>query len=382
MEQIRYGIVGTGGMGSGHARTMQRVDECRLTAVCDVQRDVAMEVGEQYDVPYFTDYRELIDLDDVDAVIVATPHYFHPEVAIYAMERGKAVISEKPIAVTVSAADAMVAAAERTGTPFAVMHQRRSEPVWQAAWKIVSEGRLGEIYRTMLVYADFRTQAYYDSAGWRATWAGEGGGVLINQAPHSIDLFTWLGGLPNRVTAMTKTVGHRIEVEDVASALLEYPNGAVGYMYCSTTEAPGTDILELAGEKGKLQVIGRELRFWEIPQGVRGFSDTSTEMWARPETKEIPVELPECESGHIAIIRNMARHLLYGEPLIAPGVEGRKTVEMINATILSGHTGKPVDVPVDRPAYDAFLAGLAATSSYGKKATGPDRRETDHVHHP
>jgi predicted dehydrogenase len=381
MEQIRYGIVGTGGMGSGHARTMLSVDECRLAAVCDIQQDVAESVGEEYNVPYFTDYRQLIDLDLVDAIIVATPHYFHPEIAIYAMERGKPVISEKPIAATVSAADAMVAAAERTGTPFAVMHQRRSEPVWQAARKLVSEGRLGEIYRTMLVYADFRSQAYYDSAGWRATWAGEGGGVLINQSPHSIDLFTWLGGLPSRVTAVTATRNHAIEVEDVASALLEYPNGAVGYMYCSTTEAPGTDILELSGEKGKLQVIGRDLRFWEIPRGVKGFSDSSPEMWTRPEAIEVPVELHERESGHIAIIRNMARHLLNGEPLIAPGVQGRNTVELINATILAGQTGKPVDVPVDRAAYDAFLAGLQATSNYGKKATGPDRRVTDNVHH-
>ncbi len=381
MERIRYGIVGTGGMGSGHARTMQAVDECQLAAVCDIQPEVAEEVGEEYSVPYFTDYRELVDLDAVDAIIVATPHYFHPEIAIYAMEHGKPVISEKPIAVTVSGADAMVEAAQRTGTPFAVMHQRRSEPVWQAAHKLVSEGRLGELYRTMLVYADFRSQAYYDSAGWRATWAGEGGGVLINQAPHSIDLFTWLGGLPSRVTAVTATRSHVIEVEDVASALLEYPNGAMGYMYCSTTEAPGTDILELSGEKGKLQVIGRDLRFWEIPDGVKAFSDASTEMWTRPPVIEVPVELPERESGHIAIIRNMARHLLYGEPLIAPGVEGRNTVEMINATILSGQTGKPVNIPVDRPAYDAFLAKLRATSNYGKKATGPDKRVTDNVHH-
>jgi len=360
---------------------MQSVEECQLVAVCDAQPDVAEQVGEEYSVTYTTDYRRLIDLDSVDAVIVATPHYFHPDIAIYAMERGKAVLCEKPIAVTVSAADAMVSAAERTGTPFAVMHQRRSEPIWQAAHQIVSEGRLGEIYRTMMVYADFRSQAYYDSAGWRATWAGEGGGVLINQSPHSIDLFTWLGGLPIRVTALTATKGHVIEVEDVASALLEYPNGATGYMYCSTTEAPGTDILELSGEKGKLQVIGNTLRLWEIPSGVQGFSDSSPEMWTRPEAVEVAVPLPEREAGHIAIIRNLARHLLYGEPLIAPGVQGRNTVEMINATILSGRTGKPVDVPVDRPAYDAFLETLKATSNYGQKATGPDRRVTDHVHH-
>jgi predicted dehydrogenase len=381
MERVRYGIVGVGGMGTGHANTMQRVEECALSAVCDIVPEVAESVGEEFNVPYYTDYHDLIDNDAIDAIVVATPHYFHPEISIYAMERGKPVICEKPIAVTGAQADAMVAAAQRTGTPFAVMHQQRSEPVWQAARKLVTDGRLGEIYRTMLVYADFRSQAYYNSAGWRATWGGEGGGVLINQAPHSIDRFMWLGGLPSRVTGFTATKGHVIEVEDVAAALLEYPNGAVGYIYCSTTEAPGTDILELSGERGKLQVIGKDLRFWEIPRGVKGFSDASTEMWTRPEAVEVPIEIVEREAGHIAILRNMARHMLYGEELLAPGVEGRDTVEMINAIILSGHAGEPVDVPVDRARYDAFLAGLVATSRFGRVDTGPDLRVTDDVHH-
>ncbi|MFH1085218.1 MAG: Gfo/Idh/MocA family oxidoreductase, partial [Chloroflexota bacterium] len=358
MDKIRYGIVGTGGMGSGHARTMQRIEECALAAVCDIVPEVAEAVGEEYSVPYCTEYHELIDRADVDAVVVATPHYFHPEVAISAMERGKPVISEKPIAVTVSAADAMVAAAQRTGTPFAVMHQTRTEPLWRAAARIVNEGRLGELYRAMLIYATFRSQAYYDSAGWRATWAGEGGGVLINQAPHSIDRFTWLAGLPSRVTAITQTKGHRIEVEDRAMALLEYPNGASGYIYCSTTEAPTSEIVELAGERGKLQIVNDQIKFWELPQGVRAFSNASPEMWAHPPMNEVPVELPDAEHGHIAILRNLARHLLHGEELLSPGVQGIKTVEMINAVILSGGTGQPVDVPVDRARYDAFLEGL------------------------
>ncbi len=380
MARIRYGIVGTGGMGSGHAKTMQRIEECVLAAVCDIAPEVAEAVGEEYNVPYCTQYAELIDRPDVDAVMVATPHYFHPEVVIYALEHGKPVISEKPVAVTVSAADAMIAAAQRTGTPFAVMHQSRCEPVWQAAHRIVAEGRLGELYRTMMVYADFRSQAYYDSAGWRATWDGEGGGVLMNQSPHSLDRFTWLGGLPSAVRAYTATRNHRIEVEDMAAALLEYSNGATGYLYCSTTEAPGTDIIELSGERGKLQVIGQTLRFWELPQGVKAFSDASPEMWKRPPAEEVAVEIVEREAGHIAILRNMAQHLLTGEPLVAPGVEGIKTVEMINACILSGATGERVTIPVDRMRYDAFLAELRATSTF-RKAAGPDRRVTDNVNH-
>jgi len=379
MAKVRYGIVGTGGMGSGHARTMQNVEECELTAVCDIVPEVAKSVGDLYGVPYVTDYHDLVDRDDVDAVIVATPHYFHPEIAIYALEQGKPALSEKPISVTVAQADAMVETANRTGVPFCVMHQSRSEPVWQAAGEIVKSGRLGEIYRTLLVYADFRSQAYYDSAGWRATWAGEGGGVLINQAPHSLDRFTWLGGLPSRLTAITKTAGHVIEVEDVAMAMVEYSNGGVGYVYCCTNEWPPTSIMEFCGEKGKLRIIGKDLHFWELPQGVKNYSDTCEEMWQKPEVNETPVDLPEREHGHVAILRNFARHILYGEPLIAPGVEGIKTVEMINGIILSGATGKPVDIPVDRDAYDAFLAEKVAASK--KKDTGPDKRITDTVHH-
>ena len=379
MAKVRYGIVGAGGMGSGHAKTMQAIEECELAAVCDIVPEVAESVGEQYDVPYCTDYHQMIDRPDVDAVMVATPHYFHPEVCVYAMEKGKPVISEKPIAVTVSQADAMVEAARRTGTPFAAMHQTRSEPIWRAAAKVVQEGRLGEIYRTMMVYADFRSQAYYNSAGWRATWWGEGGGVLINQSPHSLDRFTWLGGLPSKVTAYTATRNHRIEVEDMAAAMLEYPNGAIGYVYCATNEHPGTDIMEFSGERGKLRIVGREIKLWELPEGVKAFSDASTEMWSHPPAVEAPVEVPECETGHIVVLRNMARHILYGEELLAPGVEGIKTVEMINAMILSGKTHQPVDIPVDRARYDAFLEELKKTSA--RKSSGPDLRITDNVHH-
>jgi len=377
MQKVRYGIVGMGGMGTGHGKTMQSIEECQLTAVCDMVPEAAQAGGATFGVPHYTDYHELVDSSDVDAVVVATPHYFHPEVAIYAMEQGKPVLCEKPIAVTVSAAEAMVKTAERTGTPFSAMHQSRSEPIWRAVGDLVRAGRLGEIYRTLLIYADFRSQAYYNSAGWRATWAGEGGGVLINQAPHSLDRFTWLGGLPNRVTAYTATRNHDIEVEDTAAATLGYPNGAVGYVYCSTTEHPGTNLMELCGERGKVRVVGKEVKFWELPKGVKEFSDTSTEMWAHPPVEEVELELPDCESGHIAILRNFARHILYGEDLIAPGVEGIKTVEMINAMILSGKTGEPVEIPVDRARYDSLLDELKRRSV--AKKTGPDLRITDDV---
>jgi predicted dehydrogenase len=369
-------------MGQLHCKCISELTDARLVAVCDIAPDVAKSVGDKYGVPYCTDYHELIDRPDVDAVTIATPHYFHPEVAIYAMERGKPVLSEKPIAVNVSAADAMIATAKRTGVPFAVMFQSRTEPAWRAAGELVKAGKLGEIYRTLLVYADFRTQAYYDSAGWRATWSGEGGGVLMNQSPHALDRLTWLGGLPCKVTAYTATRNHKIEVEDVGMAMLEYPNGGIGFIHCSVNETPGTMLMEISGEKGKLRVITnpkgqQELTFWEVDPGVKAYSDGSGEMWSKPPATEVPIELPQLPQGHGEVLRNFTAHILNGEPLLTPGIEGINATELIDAMILSGKTGKPVQVPVDRAVYDAFLEKLKKRSR--AKKTGPDKRITDTV---
>ncbi|MCD6507115.1 Gfo/Idh/MocA family oxidoreductase [Candidatus Poribacteria bacterium] len=378
MKQVRFGIIGVGGMGSGHARTMQNIEECKLTAVCDMDEEVVKSVAEQYGVKSFTDYRELIDSGLVDAVIVATPHYFHPPISVYAMKKGIAVLSEKPIAVTVKGADEMVRTAEETGVPFAVMYQTRSTGFAQAAKKLVDEGRLGEIYRASMIVTYFRSQAYYNSAGWRATWRGEGGGVLINQAPHALDLFTWLGGLPSKVSAVTRTRRHQIEVEDEASAMLEYPNGAIGYLHTSTNEAPGTNFMEFCGEKGKLVLYNNRIYFWELETPVQVFSDTTDQMWGSPKAKQVEVPIEERESGHGAIMRNLARNILYGEELISPGAEGLNSVELINAVILSGARRKEVTIPVDRDEYEEFIEGMKAKSK--EKKVVKARRETDPQH--
>ncbi len=376
MDEVRFGVIGTGGMGTAHIHFIKDIEEAELTAVCDADPEVCEPVAAENEVPGFADYRELIDSGLVDAVIVATPHYFHPPASIYAMRHGVHVLSEKPVAVTAKAADGMNCAAEETGVKFAVMHQRRTTPLYQAARKVMKDGRLGELYRTCCIDTHFRSKAYYDSAGWRATWKGEGGGVTINQAPHGMDVFMSLGGLPSRVTARTATRRHDIEVEDEASALLEYENGAIGYYHTSTTEAPTTEYMEFCGEKGKLVIFNGKLTFWALETPVQEFTDTSPEMWASPPAVEEKVMLEERETGHAAVIRNFARAILYDEPLITPGVEGIWTVEFINALILSGKRGKPVDIPVDREEYEAFLEEMKRTSRE-KERTGPDLRVTD-----
>jgi len=325
MDIVRIGIVGVGGMGNGHARNMPKVHEARLTAVCDISPDALQAAMDMYEVPGFAKHTELLDSGLVDAIIIATPHYFHPPIAVDAMRRGIHVISEKPIAVTVSGADAMIRTAEETGVVFAVMFQERSLPIHQAAKELIDKGRLGELYRTLMVDSHFRSQAYYDSASWRATWKGEGGGVLLNQAPHGMDIFTWLGGMPSRVVAQVSTRQHDIEVEDEAAAMLEYPNGAIGYMLESVNELPTGNRIELCGERGKIVIDGRGLRFWEVRPGVRAFSDSTVHMWGRPDVEEVEVPLEERETGHAAIVRNTARAILHGEALISPGPEAIAT---------------------------------------------------------
>jgi predicted dehydrogenase len=374
MDIVRFGIIGMGGMGNGHARNMPEVHEARLTAVCDIAPEALTAATEAYEVPGFAAHEELLDSGLVDAVIIATPHYFHPPIAVDAMRRGIHVLSEKPIAVRVSGADRMIAAAQETGVVFAADFGMRALPVYQAVKRLIDEGRLGPLYRTYLLDARFRSQAYYDSASWRATWRGEGGGVLLNQAPHAMDMLTWLGGTPSRVMAQINTRQHDIEVEDEAAAMLEYPNGAHGYLCVTVNESPTDRRLELCGEKGKVIADDQGLRFWEVKPGVRAYSDATETMWGGPDVTEVDVALPERDSGHAAIVRNVAHAILYGEPLIVPGPEGLASLELTNAILLSGHSGAPVSIPVDRAAYDAFIAEKQASS---RIKVVDDKRITD-----
>jgi predicted dehydrogenase len=243
-----------------------------------------------------------------------------------------------------------------------VMYQMRSLGRCLAARRVIEEGGIGDIYRTSLVMGWYRSQAYYDSGGWRATWAGEGGGVLINQAPHFLDLFAWLGGLPSRVNGSTRTRLHDIQVEDEAFATLEYPSGAHGYLYASTTEMPQHEMMEICGDRGKLVMHGPGLRAFEVKGGIREHSNSAAGMWDKPETELIEIEIPEGGGTHQDITRNFCRAILFDEPLLTPGSEGLWAVELFNGIILSGHTGKPVDLPVDRTEYDALLASLQAGS--------------------
>jgi len=322
----------------------------------------------------------LMDSGLVDAVLIATPHYDHPPIAIDAFKRGLHVLSEKPIGVSVKEASRMIRAAERSGKVFAVMFQLRHAPEYQAARKLLDAGRLGEIRRVSMTMAYYRSQAYYDSGGWRATWDGEGGGVLLNQAPHGLDVFTWLAGVPKLVTGQTRTLMHDIDVEDEAFATLEYANGAHGYVYAGVNDSPQVSRLEICGDKGKILIESTDwreegIRFWEIKPPLSRFTVENREMWAAPEAKLVEVPLRKREQEHIAVTRNFCRAILYGEELVTPGAEGIWSLELANAMILSHYRKKTVRIPVKRNEYEELLEGLRAKSKPKKGIR--DRRITD-----
>jgi predicted dehydrogenase len=362
MDRVRVGVIGTGGMGQAHCRLLRELEETELTAVCDIDPEVLEKVKEEYEVPGFLHYEELLDSGLVDAVTIATPHYFHPPIAIAAFQRGLHVLSEKPIGVTVKAADEMIRAARESGKKFAVMFQMRTAKYARLARKAIDEGIVGKLQRATLIMAWYRTQAYYESATWRATWSGEGGGVLLNQAPHDLDLFTWLVGMPAKVTAQVRTRLHDIEVEDETFALLEFPNGAHGYIYATVNEVPGVDRFEIVGDKGKVLIDGGQTTIYRLERPISQFTVESEEMWGKIKAEEVTLEVPDAPSGHGAILQNFARAILYDEPLIVPGEEGIRSLELANAILLSGKRNKTVHLPVDRDEYEELIESLKVSS--------------------
>lgn len=360
-------MVGCGGMGQAHIKSIGELPVAKLAAVSDADPETAQKVGTEHGVPYFSDYHKLVESGLCDAVMIATPHYFHHEVGIAAFKSGLHVLTEKPITVTVSAADAFLAAAKKSKKIFGVMYQMRTLPPVRVARQIVESGRLGKIRRTLMVNPHYRSQAYYDSAGWRGTWLGEGGGVLLNQSPHGIDLFMLLGGVPSRVIAKTRTQMHKIEVEDEAEALIEYPNGAWGYYYTSTCENFESPIfMEIIGDNGKIVLTDKEVKLFTFTPAISKHNAASPKMWSGPEIKEEKLKMPKAESGHKEILRNFCAAILGREKLISPGDQGLRSTEFINGLILSGKTGRPVDFPVNRKQYDKLLNGLKKTSKTKK----------------
>ena len=374
MKSVRLGIVGVGNIGTSHSRYLRRkdVERCDLVAVCDVD---ATKLDRFKDLKTFTDSGAMIRSGEVDAIIIGTPHYFHTTVGIDALDNGIHVLVEKPISVHKSDAEKLIAAHHRNpDRVFGAMFQMRTEPVFKRIKRLLDSGELGELQRTnWIISAWFRTEAYYASGGWRATWKGEGGGVLLNQCPHNLDLFQWFCGLPKRVRAFCHNGKyHDIEVEDEVTAYLEYENGATGVFIASTGEAPGTDRLEIVGDRGKLVFENGKILFTRNEVGTQAFNKSAKGGFDRPEVWNVEIPIPGGKAGHSVITQNFVDAILDGVPLIAPAEEGIRSVEFANAMIYSSLLKETVELPLDGAAYEAQLMSLIADSKFEKKGVRTD----------
>jgi predicted dehydrogenase len=381
MRKIRVGVIGMGGMGYAHCKDVIALEQTELTCISSRDKEVVNKNAQEFGVKPFTDYKEMITSGLCDAVIIATPHWTHPEISVYAFENGLHVLAEKPIAVTVADADRMIKSAKDNNRVFSMMMQRRAEPRVKKALELVKKGYIGEIVRTLCIDSWFRTQAYYNSNIWRATWKGEGAGVLVNQAPHMVDIFLLLGGLPIEIETKTRTAYHDIEVENEVHALLEYKNGACGYYYVSTLEPIEGHHIEICGEKGKLVLDSQNLKFYKYEKSIPESIVSAEDMWETLKYEEVDISLDtDAMKGHIEVIRNFADSILNGEELITPGEEGLYSVEFYNACILSWKKNKSVKLPIDREEYNLLIDELVKTSKPKKnvkiqRATDPKYRK-------
>ena len=371
MDQVRIGIIGLGSMGSGHVRHINSLNNCRLTAVCDLNPDKLQNGNLKEDVKKFTDNDEFFAYDGYDAVVIAVPHYQHVELAIRAMEEGKHVLVEKPVSVQKKTALQLLDAVKKhPELKVATMFNQRTLPAHIKIKKLLESGELGKIRRISWTITNwFRTQAYYDSGDWRATWGGEGGGVLLNQCPHQLDLMQWFFGMPERVTSIA-SIGkyHDIEVEDEVTAILEYPEGYTGVFITTTGECPGSNRLEIACDRGRLILEDDKLSYIRCETLVSDYIKEAKVAFGSPE--QWKVELPVGEPAmwqHTAVIHAFAEAILHGTPLVAEAVEGINGLELGNAMLLSGLKHKTVTLPIDVDEFDELLSGLVATSKWGKK---------------
>ena len=373
MEKVRIGIIGIGGMGTNHAEYLSagEIAGAELAAVCDV-REARLEWARQNLGPavrVFDSAEALFASGAADAVLIATPHYFHPPLAIQALECGLHVMSEKPAGVYTRQVRAMNEAAARSDKVFGVMFNQRARGEHQKLKELVDSGELGEIVRTNYLITDwFRAQSYYDGGGWRATWAGEGGGVLVNQCPHNLDLWQWICGMPTRVRAF---VGmgkyHDIEVDDDVTAYVEYENGATGVFITTTGEAPGTNRLEISGDRGKLLLEDGNITFWRTEVPVSRFRREWKGGFGSPEVWKCAVPFPAGGQEHRGITRNWVEAILHGTPLLARGEEGINGVELANAMLLSSWTDDWASIPVDEDLFYRMLQEKIESSTVSKE---------------
>lgn len=387
MDKVRFGIIGVGNMGRTHSQSLlSDIPGAELTAVCDSDPG-RLDWAEEHlpdHVQRFLSPEELFKSGTIDAVMIATPHYDHPPLAIEALGYGLHVLIEKPAGVYTKAVQEMNDAAAKSDRVFGIMYNQRTNPLYQKLRDLIKSGELGEIRRTNWIITNwYRSQSYYDSGGWRATWGGEGGGVLLNQDPHQLDLWQWTTGMmPKRVRAFCHFGKYRnIEVEDDVTAYVEYENGATGLFITTTGEAPGTNRFEITGDNGKIVIEDGKLTFYRLRTPEPQFNAEFTGGFGTPECWkcEIPVDSGNGEQ-HQGILRNFTNAILHGEPLLAPGEEGIHGLTLSNAMYLSAWTDNWVDLPIDSELFHQKLMEQVKNSTFRKAAVSEKTLDVTGTH--
>lgn len=363
MDKVRIGIIGYGKMGSQHAKSFvdKKIPNAVLTCIADIdpKRLEAAKILLGDGVSYFENAEALIHSGCCDAVIPTVPHYYHPVYAIEAFKAGLHYLCEKPAGVYTKQVEEMNRVAKESGKVFGIMYNQRTNPIYQKARDLVQSGELGEITRTNWIITNwYRAQCYYDQSTWRATWRGEGGGVLLNQNPHNLDLFQWIAGMPCKVKAQVYYGKHRnIEVEDDVTALFEYPNGATGTYITTVADAPGTNRFEISGTRGKIVLEDNKLAFSRLREDSILFNERFKGGIGQPECWSVDVPIKGMYTSHPGIISNFCDAILNGVGLIAPGEEGILGLSISNAIHLSSWMDSAwVNLPIDG---DLFAEKLA-----------------------
>ena len=370
MEKVRYGIIGLGNMGSSHLKSFMdgEVENGEVVALADINSEkLNRKIAEYKDVSFaaYSSGAELIEKADVDAIIVATPHYSHPELSIMALNKGIHVVCEKPAGVYTKQVKEMNEAAKNSSALFTMMFNQRTNCLYRKMREIILSGGIGQVKRVNWIITDwYRTQSYYDSGDWRATWSGEGGGVLLNQCPHQLDLVQWVVGMSPKTVQAHCHFGkwHDIEVEDDVTAYFEYENGATGVFITSTADAPGTNRFEVCGTLGKVICESNKLTYIKNEVDEREFCYTEKTGFARPKTEVIEPETDGKNPQHVGILRNFTNTILGKETLFVKGEEGLLGVELMDACLLSEWLGKAVELPIDDELYLSELNKRRATS--------------------
>ncbi|MCZ8520226.1 MULTISPECIES: Gfo/Idh/MocA family protein [Paenibacillus] len=388
MDSVRIGIIGMGNMGKGHGGYLLKgeVKGGELTAIVDTDPARLEWARQQYGdrVQLFDNLADFFASKRCDAVLICTPHYDHPAIAIQAFGHGYHVLVEKPAGVYTKQVREMNEAAAQSGKAFGIMYNQRTNPLYRKLRDLITSGELGEVRRTnWIITSWYRSQSYYDSGGWRATWGGEGGGVLLNQDPHQLDLWQWtVDMMPKRVRAFCHFGKYRnIEVEDDVTAYVEYENGATGLFVTTTGEAPGTNRFEVTGDRGKIVVEDGKLTFWRLRVPEPEFNRDFRGGFGQPECWkcEIPVEGSEGPQ-HKGITQNFVDHLLHRTPLLAPGEEGIRGLTLSNAMYLSSWTDNWVDLPIDEDLYYEKLQEKIGSSTFKKETRAIDHMDVSGTH--